>query len=128
MVLFAISSAAYTCVVIFLFRSVVGDIEGFSSKYDLPVDFIAELNMVTGKYVFILAATGLVLTLFSLAWAAHYATRLFGPIVPITRLVKELRAGNYSARGQLRKDDALQELMADLNAFADDLEARTKSK
>jgi HAMP domain-containing protein len=48
--------------------------------------------------------------------------RIFGPSVPIRRMIRELNEGNYSTRISLRKYDEFKELAADLNQLAETLE------
>ncbi len=59
------------------------------------------------------------------AWLGIVLThRIFGPIISFKKLVNDLKSGDYSARGTLRKNDEFQELMTNLNELAADLEKR----
>lgn len=48
--------------------------------------------------------------------------RFYGPIVPITRVLKEMGEGNYSSRVRLRPGDELTEVMKAVNELAEKLE------
>jgi signal transduction histidine kinase len=54
----------------------------------------------------------------------QYSHRIFGPLVPISRHIAELRKGNYSSRVMLRKKDEMLDLKDILNQLAADLQAR----
>lgn len=51
--------------------------------------------------------------------------RIFGPLVPLTRHIKELQSGNYSSRVKLREGDFLIELKDELNLLAENLEKKS---
>ena len=53
-----------------------------------------------------------------------FTHRLIGPLVPIMRHVKALQKGMYSNRVKLRRQDALQDLVGELNELAEVLEKR----
>lgn len=50
--------------------------------------------------------------------------RYYGPLVAINRFLKEIEAGNYSARAKIRENDDLQDLVKNLNHLAQILENR----
>ena len=51
-----------------------------------------------------------------------YTHRLVGPVIPLSRHIKALTEGRYAHRVNLRRNDALQELAAQLNELAETLE------
>ncbi len=51
-------------------------------------------------------------------------TRMFGPIVPLRRLIASYTDGDYKARSFLRKNDEFHEIMQDLNVLGQTLEER----
>jgi hypothetical protein len=57
-----------------------------------------------------------------------YTHRMIGPVLPITRHVKALQEGLYSHRVKLRRHDALQELVEELNELAAVLEKRYRKQ
>ncbi len=58
--------------------------------------------------------------LFGLLWS-H---RVYGPLIPLTRHIQELKSGNFASRVNLRRSDELCELQSALNDLAESLEAR----
>lgn len=58
--------------------------------------------------------------LFGLMWS-H---RVYGPLIPLTRHIQELKSGNFASRVHLRRSDELGELQNALNDLAESLEAR----
>lgn len=67
---------------------------------------------------------GLVLTLMVAFFAMIVSHRIYGPLVPISKFLQEIKSGNYSARVAVRKEDQLQDLVTQLNEVAEALEAR----
>ncbi|MEZ4742975.1 MAG: hypothetical protein R3B45_11095 [Bdellovibrionota bacterium] len=55
-----------------------------------------------------------------------FTHKLVGPTVAFNRQIKELIAGNYSARVHLRKNDAFTEVADNLNNLAAQLESKDK--
>ena len=53
--------------------------------------------------------------------------RYYGPIVSINRFISEIKEGNYKARCTIRSKDELQDLVANLNEMAEQLEQRHES-
>jgi methyl-accepting chemotaxis protein len=53
--------------------------------------------------------------------------RIFGPMVPLVRHIRNLAAGDFSSRAHLRRGDFLAELANELNTLAENLEAGRKS-
>ncbi|MES2855648.1 MAG: hypothetical protein V4692_07285 [Bdellovibrionota bacterium] len=64
------------------------------------------------------------LTLIMFAAGIALSHRLFGPMVSINRLIDQLVAGDYKARGSLRKKDEWHDVMDRLNTLAENLEAK----
>ncbi len=60
----------------------------------------------------------------SIATGLLISHRIFGAMVPIRRQIEAMFAGDYAARGQLRENDELREIMEDLNALAGKLGSR----
>lgn len=60
-------------------------------------------------------------------WGIRLSHRIYGPLIPIQRHIEKLKAGEYSARMQLRKTDELTEIRDALNDLAETLERKYKS-
>jgi HAMP domain-containing protein len=60
----------------------------------------------------------------SLLFGLMVSHRFYGPIVPLSRHLRELREGKLSARVKLRPGDELVELMDAQNALAESLERK----
>ncbi len=54
--------------------------------------------------------------------------RIYGPLVPFTRHIEALKAGNYKSRIYLRKNDDLIEIQDALNGLAEVLEDKHPAK
>lgn len=57
-----------------------------------------------------------------------YSKRIFGPMVPFRKHIRELCEGNYSSRIRLRKRDEFKELAEELNRLAETLEKKYKDQ
>lgn len=116
---FAIS----TFVLIYLY-SLRKELAQISSVY--AVDPVVTEAIRTGlkSAGFTIAFFSLVLTVLIFTAGVIFGQRIFGPMVPIMRLIDELKAGNYSARGKLRKNDEFKDVMENLNDLAAKLEKR----
>ena len=53
--------------------------------------------------------------------------RIYGPMIPFTRHIEELKAGNYTSRIRLRKTDDLVEIQEALNDLAESLEHKHRT-
>lgn len=76
------------------------------------------------RNLLICAVISLAVALCAFVYALRLSHRFYGPIVPILRLIEQLKNGDYSARGQLREDDELQEIMSSLNEMSEALSRR----
>jgi hypothetical protein len=54
--------------------------------------------------------------------------RYYGPIVALTRILQELKSGNYKARVHLRQKDEFQNLATELNLLAEHLDSKYPSE
>jgi nitrogen fixation/metabolism regulation signal transduction histidine kinase len=74
---------------------------------------------------------GLIFTLASAIMALLFGLlvshRFYGPIVPLSRQLKEFAAGNFKTRVRLRPEDELLELAEAQNALGETLEKQAKS-
>jgi nitrogen fixation/metabolism regulation signal transduction histidine kinase len=91
----------------------------------LPATLIALALVWTGDYSTKLRWTvTLLLTLFGLGFAFAHRRRVVFPIYTLANLIEALREGDYSLRGRRReRDDALSEVVAEVNNLADTLQA-----
>ncbi len=127
MMLLAGSVALYCLYVINLLRVNLYNLEEAATQFQIPVDYFESFNRSASLSVLFVSIFGLLLTLTILALGVLVSKRIYGPMVPTVRFIKELRAGNYAARGKLRKGDEFQELMDELNGLASDLQTRVGS-
>ena len=92
----------------------------------LEANRILLLNEVGSMLV---STSGIGLLLISLTafylWAV-YSHRIFGPTIPILRMIHSLREGNYSHRIHLRKHGELKAIADALNEYAEAKEAQAK--
>lgn len=56
--------------------------------------------------------------------ASLFMHRIYGPTVPMLKLIRELQQGHYGGERTLRKNDELQEVMAELNQLSQQLKER----
>lgn len=112
---------AYT--VIFL-NSMQITIQNIAAESDASPDVIQALEAglrttmwLTGGFAVVLAAA-----IVSAGFALSH--RIFGPSVQLVRTIENFRNGNYGYRGSLRKSDAYQDVMDELNALGGELERR----
>jgi len=69
----------------------------------------------------------LIFSLLSVLTGLIITHRIFGPIVPIMRQIDSIKRGDYTARGKLRDEDELQDVMQSLNELAEVLEKKAKA-
>lgn len=62
----------------------------------------------------------------SLVFGGLVSHRIYGPLVSIKRQLARMEAGDFSARGTLRKGDELIEVMESLNRIAERLDKEKK--
>ncbi len=114
-----ISAMAY-----FLHRSVMTITEVQQLDPELGLNIT---NTITNALVLILiVATAMaVAAVFIGVKLSH---RVYGPMIPFQRHIEQLKAGNYSSRINLRKNDDLVEIRDSLNDLAITLEDKYKTK
>lgn len=91
------------------------DIDGFQPEVIYKLQLYVESMTTTllwGQLIF-----G---TLCLLLWVI-FSHRIFGPVVPIRRQIKNLIDGNYNSKITLRKNDELKQVAEDLNKLAETL-------
>jgi signal transduction histidine kinase len=54
--------------------------------------------------------------------------RIFGPRVPILRMIENLKAGQYGEKKNLRKTDEMKDVMDALNSLSETLKERYPAK
>jgi HAMP domain-containing protein len=99
-------------------------IESLANTFAIAPEVAHDLNraILTASAALLTFAASLTLIMFAAGIALSH--RIFGPMVPIQRLVQDLIKGDYKSRGSLRKRDEWQDLMKDLNTLADGLEKK----
>lgn len=99
------------------------------------ITHVYQVDPTVGDTILRAISTALVLSLLVALGAAVAAMligiklshRIYGPLVPFMRHIDELKAGNFTSRIRLRKDDELFELRDGLNDLAITLEDRFKT-
>ncbi|MEK7356309.1 MAG: hypothetical protein AAB250_07655 [Bdellovibrionota bacterium] len=117
--------ATYIIMFLYYLNVTIGNL---ATSYSIAPDVQSTIStaLLTASIATIVFAATLTLIMFSAGVALSH--RIFGPAIPILRLVQDLRDGNYKARGHLRKRDEFQDIMGGLNELAGDLEKKYGSK
>lgn len=112
-----------TYIILFLYYLNV-TIMNLASSYSIAPDVANTIStaLLTASIATVVFSVTLTLIMFSAGVALSH--RIFGPAVPMLRLIEDLRKGNYDSRGHLRKRDEFQDVMNELNELAADLKAK----
>lgn len=111
------------CLVLFLQNS-RQSLLTFGNQMNISSDFLLVVeNSYSTSILAVVALIGVMSAMLAM-WLLALSHRVYGPTVQIKRVLTELRAGNYSIRGKLRKGDSFQDVMDDLNSFAEELERK----
>ena len=120
-------SALFCTFVVFNINVLQSKVLDLAAEAHMNASTVAEINhsfvlvvVVTVLFECLSVVAGIVLGLAMI-------NRIFGPIVPIRRLIKSFAQGDYKARAILRKHDEFQDLMKDLNDLGATLEQRHES-
>ncbi|MES2963344.1 MAG: hypothetical protein V4760_05605 [Bdellovibrionota bacterium] len=115
-----------TYIILFLYYLNV-TIVNLATSYSIAPDVANTIStaLLTASIATVVFSVTLTLIMFSAGVALSH--RIFGPAVPIRRLIQDLRKGNYAARAHLRKRDEFQDVVAELNGLAADLEKKLGS-
>jgi signal transduction histidine kinase len=79
-------------------------------------------SISTATYSVIFFSGFLLITVFALGLILSH--RVFGPMVPIMRVLEALKNGDYSARANLRSKDEFNDVMEAVNDLAAQLESK----
>lgn len=74
--------------------------------------------------LFILMVVAIAFAMVAVLIGVKLSHRIYGPLVPFARHIEHLKAGNYSVRMNLRKNDDMVELKDALNGLAEVLEEK----
>lgn len=112
-----------TYIILFLYYLNV-TITNLATSYSIAPDVAGTIStaLLTASIATVVFSVTLTLIMFSAGVALSH--RIFGPAVPILRLIEDLRAGKFASRGHLRKRDEFQDIMTELNELAADLQAK----
>ncbi len=91
-------------------------------QVDLEVGYLIRDTMIYPFFLFLLGAFAL--GLFCIILGIRLSNRLYGPLIPLQRHIRNLIEGHYGSRVVLRRNDELTELRDSLNELAAVLEAR----
>ncbi len=123
-ILFSGAATLLSVYVIMVLTSMVTSLGSLAQQYDLPPELLSALTKSIGSAAVFIGVFGLIISLGMLAIGVTLSHRIFGPMIPIQRLVSDLKNGDYTARGSLRKNDEFKDLMNDLNELAETLQKR----
>jgi signal transduction histidine kinase len=94
------------------------------TTYDIHGEGVQAITRVLLSSFLALFMLAVVITFVVFWLCVRISHRFYGPMVPIRRHLVALRAGDYSKRLILRKDDEFRELEQLLNDLAADLERK----
>ena len=121
---FAVIAGIMSISVVVAFWLMASTLQTVSQLYEIPADQLIALAKGPTAAAFFVGALGIASTIGALLVGVNLSHRIFGPIVPIRHLITSLKAGDYSARGALRKNDEFQVVMTELNELAESLQTR----
>ncbi len=119
---FAFSFITLGFLVWYFTLSIKNSLSFLQKTYSIDIEVIESIQNNLSSFTNVMSLTfiGFLITVF-LIWL-KISHRIFGPLVPLTRHIKELQNGNYSSRAMLREGDFLIELKDELNLLAENLE------
>lgn len=88
------------------------------------LNFVEQIRGSLSGVLFMGLVLNLVSALLAMLFGLLVSHVFYGPQVPLTRHLRDLRDGKFGARVTLRPGDELTELMAEQNALAESLEAK----
>lgn len=94
--------------------------------YQIDPELIASFEGYLNNSVWILCCSLFLFAIIGFFMWLKLSHRIFGPLVPISRHITELKNGNYASRVQLRKNDFMMELKDELNQLAEKLQSDKK--
>lgn len=94
------------------------------STYQIDPELIIGFEKYLTSSVWILCCSLFLFAIIGFFMWLKLSHRIFGPLVPISRHINELKNGNYSSRVQLRKNDFMLELKDELNELAEKLQSK----
>jgi HAMP domain-containing protein len=93
-------------------------------SYGFDADVTTSLNDAVNWALTGTVVLGVVVFISFMLAGLIVSHRVFGPQIPLMRLIGDLKAGRYSSRGFLRKHDEFHDLMNSLNELGETLEKR----
>ena len=119
--LIALMTAVYVSLII---DGVLNELRNMSVEYQLPPATVSHIMSSLMSAFVVIGLASIVLVVCMLVLALYMSHRIYGPLVPIERLVDHLKNGDYTVRAGLRKGDEFKELMEKLNKLAANLQER----
>lgn len=117
--------ALYLIAAIFFAGAVTANISDLSAEYGNQQGiFFQKVVVLVQRSIFMLTFLGVVFSIIFLVIATALSHRIYGPVVKIRQFVKSIKAGEYSARVQLRTGDELHDLADELNEMAATVQKR----
>ena len=103
---------------------VLNEIQMMNIEYQLPPDAVGHVKHLVITTVVVIGIASVIVIFGLVLIAVTMSHKIFGPLIPIEKLIEQLRMGNYTARGALRKGDHMTELMENLNQLGRKLQER----
>ena len=123
-VFFGCGLSVMVAYVVFIFAHIGDTVTNIAAMYSVHQDVVEAIT--SSIYYASVATVGIAAAILIVMLAVGIALthRIFGPMVSIRRQISDLKAGNYAARGHLRKKDEFHDVMGALNELAAELEKR----
>jgi signal transduction histidine kinase len=112
----------FTLYLAFCIYTISQTVLAVGAAYDITGEGVAAISQVLTTSFMTLISLAVALTAVGFTLCVRISHRFYGPLVPMLRQIESLRAGRYSERLKLRKDDEFRELEEALNGLAADLE------
>jgi signal transduction histidine kinase len=112
--------------VMFNFYIALQYIQMLGSIYGIQGDMMSRVATDLTRGAIYVAVALFMVSVFLFVYAIKISHTFFGPLVPIERLVTDLRNGQYGTQAHLRKGDQLQSLADQLNELSKTLAEKHK--
>lgn len=93
-----------------------------TNALNLEIGLLLKDSMVTP--FLIMVSGGFIIGILAVLFSVRLSNKIYGPLIPLQRHIKNLKDGHYGSRAVLREGDEFMELRDSLNELAAILEAR----
>lgn len=115
-------SLAFISLILYFSYSIRGMVFFIRQTYEVDSDLVLYFENYLKSFMWTILINFICVTAVGFLIWLKVSHRIFGPLVPISRHIRELQQGNYSSRVHLRKDDFMLDLKDDLNILAETLQ------